>query len=57
MRITVRGSVMSVKLDGKEIGKLDSPGIDHPTRNKFGFTVSGKSSLDLDNWRVAVPGK
>lgn len=55
-RIWVRivGSKMSVKLDGELIGELDSPGINHLTRNKFGFTVAAKS-VEFDDWKVSLP--
>ena len=37
VKITVNKSVMTVELDDKEIGTLDSPCIDYPTRNRYGF--------------------
>ncbi len=55
MKIVVQGSKKSVTLDGKAIGTLDSPGIDHPSRDKFGFTVAGKNAVEFDNWKVLVP--
>lgn len=53
--ITVSGPTLRVMFDGKEVGVLESPGIDHPTRNKYGFTVSGKTGVQFDNWVVSVP--
>lgn len=57
LKATIEGSVMTVSMDGKEVGKLDSPGIDHATRDRFGFTVSGKNSIHFDNWTVSLPQK
>ena len=33
---------------------LRSPGIDHPTKTKFGFTVNGET-IDFDNLKVYAP--
>jgi hypothetical protein len=45
MRIEITGDEMHVSLDGKPIGQLKSPGIAHPTKTDFHFTVSGKDAL------------
>lgn len=54
--VKIVGSEMSVELDGKPIASLASPGVNHMTRNKYGFTVSG-SAIEFDDIRVAVPSK
>ena len=52
--VRIVGTKMSVKLDGKPIGTLDSLGINHQTRNKFGFTVAAKS-IAFDDLKLSVP--
>ncbi|TWT54947.1 Arylsulfatase [Rubripirellula amarantea] len=47
-RIQLKGDTLSAFIDGSEITRLKSPGIDHPTKTKFGMTVNG-SSIDFDN--------
>ena len=42
MSIEILGDEMRVSLDGKNIGSLKSPGIAHPTKSDFHFTVNGK---------------
>lgn len=53
--ITVVGSEIRVVLDGEEVGVLDSPGNDHKTRDRYGFTVTGKIPVEFDNLIVSVP--
>ena len=43
VRVEIVGSEMLVSVDGKPAAYLKSEGIDHPTKNKIGFEVSGKS--------------
>jgi len=45
MRIEIAGDEIRAALDGKVIGQLKSPGIAHPTKSDFHFTVSGKDAL------------
>lgn len=52
--VRIEGSRMSVKLDGKLLATLDSPGVDHPTRDKYGFTVAGKA-IEFDELQVSLP--
>jgi arylsulfatase A-like enzyme len=51
MRIEIAGDEMCVSLDDQFIGSLKSPGIAHPTKSNFHFTVSGKDAL-LDDVRI-----
>jgi len=51
MRIEIVGDEMRVSLDDKAIGYLKSPGLAHPTKSDFHFTVSGKDTL-FDDVRV-----
>lgn len=48
LRIRIRGDIMKAFLDGNMVASLRSPGFDHPTKTKFGFTVNGES-IDFDN--------
>ena len=48
LRIRIRGDIMKAFLDGELVTSLRSPGFDHPTKTKFGFTVNGES-IDFDN--------
>ncbi len=43
-RIEIVGDEMRVSLDGEAIGWLKSPGLAHPTKSSFHFTVSGKEA-------------
>lgn len=51
LRVTIQNDVMTVSLDDKQIASLTSPGIDHPTKTQFGFTVMGET-IDFDNLQV-----
>lgn len=48
MRVVIDEDRMSAFVDGKLIAKLTSPGIAHPTKTQFGFTVTGRDIL-FDN--------
>ncbi|TWU62031.1 sulfatase-like hydrolase/transferase [Crateriforma conspicua] len=48
LRIRIRGDIMKAFLDDELVTSLRSPGFDHPTKTKFGFTVNGQS-IDFDN--------
>jgi hypothetical protein len=50
-RVEVVGDEMLLSIDNQPVGYLKSEGVDHPTKNMVGFTVSGKST-QLDNVRV-----
>jgi hypothetical protein len=43
---------MRASLDGIFVGQLKSPGIAHPTKSRFHFTISGKDALidDVKIW-------
>jgi hypothetical protein len=51
VRAEVEGDELRVSLDGQPIGALKSPGIGHPTKTHFHFTVSGNFAL-IDDVRV-----
>jgi hypothetical protein len=42
--IEIAGDAMRVSLDDKAIGHLKSPGLAHPTKSDFHFTVNGKDA-------------
>lgn len=44
MRIEIVGDAMRVSLDGKPLAYLKSPGLAHPTKSDFHFTVNGKDA-------------
>lgn len=48
LQVRIQSDVMTVYLDRKQVAQLTSPGIDHPTKTHFGFTVMG-DSVDFDN--------
>jgi hypothetical protein len=52
--IEIAGDRMRVSLDGKPVGYLKSPGIDHETKSSFHFTVNGPGVLfdDVRIWKV-----
>lgn len=52
LRVTITGDVMSATIDGKQIAKLCSPGIAHPTKTKFGMTVNG-ATIDFDDLKAS----
>ncbi len=52
VRIEIVGDEMRVSLDGEAIGYLKSPGLAHPTKSSFHFTVSGKDAL-FDDVRIS----
>jgi hypothetical protein len=49
--ITIAGDEMQVSLDGQSAGNLKSPGLAHPTKTSFHFTVNGPGVL-FDNVRI-----
>jgi hypothetical protein len=49
--IEIAGDAMRVVLDDKPIGVLRSPGINHPRKDTFHFTVTGKDAL-FDDVRI-----
>ena len=55
MSIEIAGDEMRVCLDDKPAGYLKSPGIAHPTKSYFHFTVGGKfaSFDDMRIWAAA----
>jgi len=55
LRVRIQGDIMKAFLDGKLVASLRSPGLAHPTKTKFGFTVNG-DSIDFDNLIVRKLG-
>ncbi len=51
MKVSMIGDEMRLTVDGKAIGLLRSPGIGHPTKSDFGFTVKGEQ-VEFDKVRV-----
>lgn len=51
LRVVIDGDLMSASIDGKLVTSLRSPGIAHPTKTKFGFTVNG-STTEFDNLKI-----
>lgn len=49
------GDEMRVSLDDKPAGYLKSPGIAHPTKSRFHFTISGKD-VSLDDVKIWAAG-
>ncbi len=49
--ITILGEEMTVRLDGQAAGHLKSPGLAHPTKTSFHFTVNGPGAL-FDDIRI-----
>jgi hypothetical protein len=45
MEIEIVGDTMRASLDDHAIGSLKSPGLAHPTKSDFHFTVGGKDAL------------
>ena len=58
VRIEIVGDTLQVSLDGKPVGRLSSPGIAHPTKTSFHFTVNGTEAQfdDVKIW-AAKPAK
>ncbi len=48
LRVVIDEDRMSVWVDGALIAQLTSPGMAHPTKTQFGFTVTGRNIL-FDN--------
>jgi hypothetical protein len=44
--ILIRGDVMSAWIDGKKVGELKSPGLDHEVKQNIAFAVSGTAEVD-----------
>lgn len=50
-KLSIIGDKISLVIDDEEIGSLQSPGIAHPTKTDFGFTVIG-NEIEFDDVRV-----
>ena len=55
LTMEISGDEMRVSLDDRPAGFLKSPGIAHPTKSDFHFTVSGKDAL-FDDVRIWSAG-
>ena len=58
-RIEIVGDVLRLSLDGKPLGQLRSPGIAHPTKTSFHFTVNGTEAQfdDVNIWAAKPAAK
>ena len=52
LRIYMKGDLLEAFLDGKSVTSHHSIGFDHPTKTKFGWTITGSSSVSIDNLKV-----
>jgi hypothetical protein len=54
LRAEIVGEELRVSLDGAPLGTLKSPGIAHPTKTHFHFTVNGQEALfdEVRVWRA-----
>lgn len=52
LRLELAGDEMLVWIDGRIVGHLASPGIAHPTKRGFGFTVPGQTGVAFDDVKV-----
>lgn len=59
LTLEIAGDEMRVSLDEKFVGRLKSPGIAHPTKSRFHFTINGKDALfdDVKIWAVEPAGR
>lgn len=57
LAMEIVGDEMRVSLNGKFAGQLKSPGIAHPTKSRFHFTISGQHALidDVRVWSIEPP--
>jgi len=51
LRVRIIGDTMEAWIAGKKVASLKSPGIAHPTKTSFGFTVNG-TTMDYDNIKM-----
>ena len=51
LRVRIQGDTMEAWIAGNKVATLTSPGIAHPTKTSFGFTVTG-TTVDYDNIKV-----
>ncbi|MCB1210496.1 MAG: DUF1080 domain-containing protein [Verrucomicrobiales bacterium] len=51
VRVRIIGDRMDAWIAGNKVAELTSPGIAHPTKTSFGFTVTG-TSIDFDNIKM-----
>jgi hypothetical protein len=51
LRMEIFGDRMRVSVDDRAAGFLQSPGLAHPTKSHFHFTVNGKDAL-IDDLRI-----
>ena len=53
LEIIINGDMMSVKIDGRQIGRMTSPGIAHKTKRRIRLAVNTEAWVD--DVKVAVP--
>jgi hypothetical protein len=49
LRVEILGDELLVQIDGQNVAYLKSPGIAHPTKRSFGFTVPGTTGAAFDD--------
>ena len=50
--VTVKGATLTVAIDGKEVGRLSSEGIAHPTKRTLRLAVPRNAVVDdVKIWR------
>jgi hypothetical protein len=55
MEILIQGDELSAWIDGKSVGQLKSPGVDHSVKQNLAFSVSGAAEVeDLRIWSLAT---
>jgi hypothetical protein len=54
VKVSIRGDVLAVTLNGQVVGSLRSAGIGHGTKTDFGFTVPGRFVL-IDDVVATLP--
>lgn len=52
--IRIVGDILTVSIDGKEIGSLKSEGIAHPTKSNMNITTT-KREVHYDNFSIKAP--
>jgi hypothetical protein len=58
LAMEIVGDEMRVSVNGKFVGQLKSPGLAHPTKSRFHFTISGQHALidDVKIWAAGATG-
>lgn len=46
LKVQIQGALMTVTIDGKEIGQFESPGIGHPTKSRIRLAINRNAWVD-----------